>query len=661
MDYRREIDGLRALAVIPVILFHAGFQAFSGGFVGVDVFFVISGYLITSILITEKQAGTFALINFYERRARRILPALFVVMVVCLPFAWYLMPPSNRKDFSESLVVVPTFVSNIYFWRQSGYFDTASELKPLLHTWSLAVEEQYYLLFPIFFLLTWKFGKRWIVALLAVIAIISFAAAQWGSSNKPGFAFFMLPTRGWELLVGGFIAFHLSRKDRDKFKIERISESVSFIGVFLITYAICVFDKHTTFPGLYTLIPTIGAALIIVFATEQTLVGKVLGSKLFVGVGLISYSAYLWHYPLFAFARYESISEPSKIVLSALAVAALFFAYLSWKFVETPFRNRQRIERNKVFFYGALCSVCFGAVGLVGHFYKGLESRYDLPLSLSSSFRTTLKEAECFDKVAVHTSGDWLCDIGKKGNSVSFIVFGDSHALSLLDAFDKAARSVNVYGVFTAASSCAPFSKIYPLSVSQEVIDCNLLNKRVLDYVKDNKIAMVFLVARWPYYTDGGYDGKDFVFLGLSKDAEQNKASSRKAFEVGLQNTVDAYEKMGVKLYIVAQVPQQRYDARKIYYKSYAPYKSKDEFNANLRSLSVSVQEHHQLQSHVTSLFKLYESEKKLNLISFDDIYCDSDKCSVGDLDKSYYSDDDHLSSAGALLVVDEIMNLLKK
>ena len=160
MNYRREIDGLRALAVLPVILFHAGFETFSGGFVGVDVFFVISGYLITTIILAELEQGRFSIVNFYERRARRILPALFLVMLVCIPFAWIWLLPSDMKDFSQSLIAVAIFASNILFWRESGYFDTAAELKPLLHTWSLAVEEQYYVLFPLFLMLFWKLGKR---------------------------------------------------------------------------------------------------------------------------------------------------------------------------------------------------------------------------------------------------------------------------------------------------------------------------------------------------------------------------------------------------------------------------------------------------------------------------------------------------------------------
>ena len=214
MKYRAEIDGLRALAVLPVILFHAGFEWFSGGFVGVDVFFVISGYLITTIIISEMAEGKFSIINFYERRARRILPALFFVMLACLPFAWLWLAPSDLRDFGQSLVAVSTFSSNILFWWESGYFDTAAELKPLLHTWSLAVEEQFYILFPLFLMLTWRLGIKTILILLSIVFLISLGVAVWGTqyATHPKIisgAFFLLPTRGWELLIGVFAAFYI--------------------------------------------------------------------------------------------------------------------------------------------------------------------------------------------------------------------------------------------------------------------------------------------------------------------------------------------------------------------------------------------------------------------------------------------------------------------
>ena len=216
MQYRAEIDGLRALAVLPVVLFHAGFEWFSGGFVGVDVFFVISGYLITTIIISEMAEDKFSIVNFYERRARRILPALFFVMAVSIPFSWFLLTPIDLKDFGESLVAVSTFSSNFLFWKESDYFATAAELKPLLHTWSLAVEEQYYILFPIFLMLTWHLGLMKIVLLLMLIFGLSLSFAHWGTLNYPNAAFYLLPTRGWELLCGVFAAIYLQNFSREK-------------------------------------------------------------------------------------------------------------------------------------------------------------------------------------------------------------------------------------------------------------------------------------------------------------------------------------------------------------------------------------------------------------------------------------------------------------
>jgi len=374
MDYRREIDGLRALAVLPVIFFHAGLPLFSGGFVGVDVFFVISGYLITSIILAEKQAGTFTLINFYERRARRILPALFVVVIACLPFAWLWLLQDDLKEFSGSVFSVSTFISNVFFWRNSGYFDTAAELKPLLHTWSLAVEEQYYLFFPVFLMLTWQLGKRWILAMLAALAVISLAAAQWGSVNNPAAAFYLLPTRGWELLVGAFVAFYFAKSNKPDIS-RSVGQAGSTVGLLLIIYAVFAFDKQTPFPSLYTLAPTIGASLIILCATPQTVVGKILGNQLFVGVGLISYSAYLWHQPLLAFARHRSLEEPSGLLLAGLAAVSLALAYVSWKYVEVPFRRRGFVGRSRIFSLALVGTVSLLLIGVVGYTQSGFPDR----------------------------------------------------------------------------------------------------------------------------------------------------------------------------------------------------------------------------------------------------------------------------------------------
>lgn len=488
MDYRREIDGLRALAVLPVILFHAGFETFSGGFVGVDVFFVISGYLITTIILAELEQGKFSIVNFYERRARRILPALFLVMLVCIPFAWFWLLPSDMKDFSQSLVAVSVFASNILFWRESGYFDTAAELKPLLHTWSLAVEEQYYVLFPLFLMLFWRLGKRWILFMLGLVFVASLAVAQWGAYAKPAAAFYLLPTRGWELLIGAFAAFYLSKANRKEFG-KAFGEVCGWLGIALILYAVFTYSKTTPFPGLYALVPTLGTVLIILFATQNTTVGRFVGNKAFVGVGLISYSAYLWHQPLFAFARQRSLNEPSHTVFLVLSFMALVLAYFSWRYVESVFRRRDAIKRKAIFLFALVFSVFFISLGLVGHLsYPALERQWlsRVPESqraffqrfLSSTKRDPGDRSQDLSECRFNITGlneDFESRIRgcqeKFGSGV--LILGDSHAIDLFGAI--ASRFNDHFLVGVTSGGCRPYT---PLPECQY--------DRVLSYVQQN-------------------------------------------------------------------------------------------------------------------------------------------------------------------------------
>jgi peptidoglycan/LPS O-acetylase OafA/YrhL len=663
MQYRREIDGLRALAVLPVLLFHAGFQRFSGGFVGVDVFFVISGYLITSIIINELHAGTFSIVKFYERRARRILPALFLVMLVSLPFAWLWMSPTGLLDFSKSVVAVSLFLSNLLFWKEAGYFATANELKPLLHTWSLAVEEQYYVLFPLFLMLAWRFvGKRWIVCILFVAALASLAISEWALMRFASASFYLLPTRGWELLIGALAAFYLFSNNQHAENSNYLHQATSLLGLVLIAYAVFAYDKFTLFPGFYALLPTIGAVLVVLFANPQNFVGKLLGSKLLVSIGLVSYSVYLWHQPLFSFARFSSIQEPSKIAYLLLILASLLLAFFTWKFVETPFRNKEIVERKKIFLFGLLGSLFFIAVGLIGLANKGFEKRFNMPATLSGSFGLTERTYDCFDRPNLATNKDWLCDIGMKPSTLeakpTIMVFGDSHSKSLFDAFDKAALKANNYGVFSGASYCAPLLGIYILRADQTQVGCHLVNQRVLEYVKVNNIKKVFLIGRWSVYTDGGYDGAEATWIGVTKDGKKNKAASRLAFEAGLKQTVASYASIGVQLYIVEQVPQQTLGVKDLYFKIYPnKFYANDRGNVSesIRELSVNKQRHLQLQSFVSSLFKQDAQAGQLNLINFDDVFCRDEKCLIGTDKHSYYFDNNHLTTAGGLLVVDEL------
>jgi peptidoglycan/LPS O-acetylase OafA/YrhL len=376
VKYRAEIDGLRTIAVIPVILFHAGISIFRGGYVGVDIFFVISGFLITSIIARELEENRFSIVKFYERRARRILPALFAVLLVSLPFAWALLMPDDLLDFGKSVVSVCLFVSNLYFWRSSGYFDAAAEGKPLLHTWSLAVEEQYYVLFPLMLMVLWRLGRKRTFYIVCAMALGSLVMSEWAWRHAPTANFFLAPTRAWELFAGSICA--LWRLD----KAERPNGPLAWLGLALIAFSIFVYDEHTPFPSVYALVPVVGTALIILFATSATRVGQLLSTRPMVAIGLISYSAYLWHQPILAFARHYWMSSLSPMFGLLLAAISLAVAYPSWRYIEAPFRRPAAtgFNRKQIFGFAAAGLAGFAAIGAWGIATNGAMFRfYDTP------------------------------------------------------------------------------------------------------------------------------------------------------------------------------------------------------------------------------------------------------------------------------------------
>jgi len=382
MQYRAEIDGLRALAVLPVILFHAGIAGFSGGFVGVDIFFVISGYLITSIILSEQQQGSFSLAGFYERRARRILPALMLIVLLSVAAAWYLLLPQELVDYGKSVAAVGLFASNVLFWQQSNYFAPTAEFIPLLHTWSLAVEEQFYLIFPVFMIISaaWVTKRRWVV--LAVIALMSLVYCEWAWRHTPEANFFLAFSRAWELLVGVFCALYLSKQAVTAQTANPVPRSIirqqlfSLLGLGLILASIFYLNNEVPFPSLYTLLPVLGTALIIVFAVEATWVAQCLSLRIFVFIGLLSYSAYLWHQPLFVFARLNSLEELTVSTLLLLSVLSFGLAYLSWRWVEQPFRNRKWLSQKQVLWAALACSIVLLSVGAVLVLGEGFNERF---------------------------------------------------------------------------------------------------------------------------------------------------------------------------------------------------------------------------------------------------------------------------------------------
>lgn len=497
MEYRREIDGLRALAVLPVILYHAGFVAFSGGYVGVDIFFVISGYLITTIILTEKEKSTFSLVRFYERRARRILPALFFVMLCSMPFAFLWLTPDHLKVFSESLVAVACFSSNILFLLLDGYFSPSAELIPLLHTWSLAVEEQYYLVFPLFLMLLWQLRKRWIFTALFVIAVTSLWLSLWGADNQPAAAFYLLPTRSWELAIGALIAFYFIYKKNQEdlvFSNKISSEIFGLIGLALIVYSIFVFNKTTPFPSYYALVPTIGTGLVIIFATHRTLTGRLLGTRFLVFVGLISYSAYLWHQPIFSFARHRSLEELSVSSMIFLACLSIVLGYFSWRYVEIPFRNKDTFDRKYILCGAIIGSIVFILTGLTGYYSKGFMMRQMYTSFLPSDYLSKtlgpipnrgIDGGPCVSEQAM------MCQFYETSSDVNYLLVGDSHSADYSSAFAAYVRSADANGWQMSVGGCG----LMQLGDGKKNENCNMaIDLLETDVAKKNYDKLYFIV-----------------------------------------------------------------------------------------------------------------------------------------------------------------------
>jgi len=380
MTYRKEIDGLRALAVLPVVFFHAGFELFSRGFLGVDIFFVISGYLITSLILREQSLGTFSIINFYERRARRIIPALFLIMIVCIPFAIYLMQPDDLENFGQSLVATTLISNNYLLYLTSGYWDLASEFKPLLHTWSLGVEEQYYILFPILMMLAWKIGLKIIFftfLLLSSLSLVHFynlsSQDNFGFNNE---SFLLLTSRAWQILFGAIAAIFLFKFKESKFLNSNLtSEIFSLIGIGCLIFSLFLFKESSFYQGVFSFSAVIGTLLIILFSKETTFSTRFLVMKYVVGLGLISYSLYLWHQPIFAFLRIISLEKPSEIFLLLSVVLALIISLFSYR-LERFFRDKKAISSKAFFSLGLVCLLLIVGTGLYLHQSEGFYKTY---------------------------------------------------------------------------------------------------------------------------------------------------------------------------------------------------------------------------------------------------------------------------------------------
>lgn len=508
MKYRPEIDGLRTLAILPVVFFHAGFTVFSGGYIGVDIFFVISGYLITAMILEDQKTGVFTLVNFYERRARRILPSLFFVMATCIPFAWLFFMPNEMKDFSRSLISVVTFISNIFFWKTTGYFDSAAEIKPLLHTWSLAVEEQFYLIFPALMFAVRRRGNLRLF-IFSAIFFVSLITAEANIKNHPLETFFTFHNRAWELLIGSIAACILAEKKLIIHSQIALS-SINLVGLILIIIPIFAFNNDTASPGLITLAPTLGAAFIILFESRNSITYRILSSRFFVQIGLISYSLYLWHQPIFAYFRQITGIRSDAFYFSILTIMATCLAYLSWRYVESPFRNNEKFNKKEIFKYSIFGILFFFSFGLIGNYTNGFRQYY-------VSHRLSDVQIQKYNLITENTGKDlstqmldndqcnyWTNEISsdfqKKFKSCTerlgkaVVVLGDSHAMNIYNVLFKLNHSKFLIGI--SKPGCRPHGNNKSCHYN-DFLRFLELNKNHISYVIYHQSGSYFLKDKY--------------------------------------------------------------------------------------------------------------------------------------------------------------------
>jgi peptidoglycan/LPS O-acetylase OafA/YrhL len=482
--YRPEIDGLRAIAVAAVVLFHAGLAPLSGGYVGVDVFFVISGYLIAGLIAEDLAQGRFSLLDFYERRARRLLPALFLVLLLTLPIAWVALLPGAWEDFLRSVIATVFFASNLLFWSQAGYFDTAAGEKPLLHTWSLAVEEQFYLAFPLILLALWRLGPRRTVAALGGLALVSFAAMSgpWAAEAK----FYLSPFRAWEFLAGAMCALAPLRA--------RLPLAPA--GLVLIAGAALLCDAGTPFPSAFTLLPVCGAVLV-VLAPPGDPGSRLLAWKPLVGLGLISYPVYLWHVPLFVFARMSGAPPAAMPALVALSVA---LGWATWVYVETPFRQRRRLARRlPLFAASASGGLLLAASSLVALLAVPSWLQLAYPGLTQAALATPADRPVCPGFADI---GDTVrCRVYGDG-PLTVVVWGDSHA-KVLEQAPRIPDGATVY--ILSNRGCPPILGVRRSDRGKNAETCQdpALTETHAAYVESLRPASILLVGRWTVYLNG--------------------------------------------------------------------------------------------------------------------------------------------------------------
>lgn len=657
--YRPELDGLRAVAVGAVILFHANVPFAHGGFVGVDVFFVLSGYLITSILMADLKVGTFSILAFYDRRIRRIVPAMVCVVGASLLPAWLLMTPKELTSFGSSVLSVPVFATNFWFAWSADYFAPAAETLPLLHLWSLAVEEQFYIVFPI--VLAWAtrtFSSLWSVLLgMVCIALASFASAVFLQGMDIGNPFFMPHTRAWELLAGAIVALakdaSAARDGVDDAWSRLLWSYGSPIGALAIAAAVVGFDRTTPSPGMWILLPVAGALLIIA-APEGGLAGRVLRIPALVKVGLISYSLYLWHFPVFAFARIALGGEPSPGAKAQLVALVVALSVASWLTVERPFRSRHRLTTRWVMALALLFGTSLFLAGGILYWFNGFP--YRTPLPVRSILAHSSKEAQ---KLAFsNVEGDTCtvqCRIGARDVAPTVLFAGDSHTSMLARAADEEFKRRGLAGVMRADLSfhLNAYPAWYPhldeLRKSQEAVHAIIADPSIETVVMSSRFTFKFTATEF----DNGEGGAQHY--NRPPFSEEATTELRTRLHESILGLLDK----GKKVVFVEPIPETGWLIPEYLARSYAQ-------NGHLSPSqgSTSYQRYLERNRMVLAFAKDFETRPGFTLFPTSSLFCNTqikDRCITHSDGVPLYMDANHLSLPSARRLMSELVQAILK
>lgn len=562
IQYRADIDGLRAVAVLAVVFHHAGLGGFSGGFVGVDVFFVITGYLITNILHEEMRQGRFSLLSFYERRARRLLPALFLVLAASLIAGWIWLSPVDFEALARSAAASLAFLSNVWFWHNSGgYFDAANDSLPLLHTWTLALEEQFYIIFPLFLLVLVRRGQPVMLGCTLALVAASLMLSAWATPRLPQASFYLLPTRLWELGFGAVLALGFAPQTGPRW----VRESAGFAGLAAIILAVALYNGETVFPGLAALAPVLGAAALIwAGGAGGSLIGRLLSWKPFVMVGLVSYSLYLWHWPVMAFARNRlMVSELQPTWQVGTIALSFLLAFATWRFIERPFRAGGALQFSRLTVFGTsalAASLLGGAIAFVLA-TDGAEQRFTKgEAELLNSLIHPEFEGPCHGA----RSPAEFCRFGDvEGQGGSWLLWGDSHAAALLPAIDAVSREHDTVLDLASEPACAPLPGLVRSDRDpNETERCLDFTEAVERYIIDSReYDTVILHARWPLYVEGSRklsdEGAPIILAHAEASQFAGDAAANPALvEAALQGLVERLEAAGTEVVILGPVPE---------------------------------------------------------------------------------------------------------